>query len=196
MTWPQHDLVLTTPSLVLRGMTETDALALSAVVPEDVEHSPRLPDVSSGQKVLLAYAGQIAAWRTEDWVLPFTVLREGVPIGLQALEGKDFLTRRTIDSHSWLITSARGQGLGKQMRAAVLELGFGHLGAAFAVTEAWEDNYASLGVSRALGYIDNGFHLHAGPRRMTRLVLPVQAWSCPVPVGVEGLAAVLPRLGL
>lgn len=196
MTWPQHDLVLTTPSLVLRGMTETDALALATVVPEDVEQSPRLPDVSPAQKVILAYAGQVASWRVEDWVLPFTVLLDGKQIGLQALEGKDFPTRRTVDSHSWLVSSARGRGLGKQMRAAVLELGFTHLGAAYAVTEAWDDNAASLGVSRSLGYVDNGFDIHAGPRLMTRLILPAAAWSCPVPVTVSGLDAVLPLLGL
>jgi RimJ/RimL family protein N-acetyltransferase len=196
VTWPQHDLVLTTPSLVLRGMTEADALALAAVVPDDVEHSPHLPDVSPGHKVLLAYAGQVASWRADDWVLPFTVLLDGVPIGLQALEGRDFLTRRTIDSHSWLVLSARGRGLGKQMRAAVLELGFAHVGAAYAVTAAWDDNSASLGVSRSLGYVDNGFEIHAGPRLMTRLVLPAGSWVCPVPVTVAGLEAVLPLLGL
>jgi RimJ/RimL family protein N-acetyltransferase len=194
--WPPHHLVLTTPSVVLRGMTEVDALALADMVPDDVEQSPRLPDVSAAQKVLLAYAGHVASWRADDWVLPFTVLLDGEPIGLQALEGKDFLSRRTIDSHSWLVTAVRGRGFGKQMRAAVLELGFDHLAAAYAVTEAWDDNHASLGVSTSLGYVGNGFDLHAGPRRMTRMVLPVEAWVCPIPVTVDGLGPLLPMLGL
>ena len=163
---------------------------------DDVEQDPGLPDISPAQKVLLAYAGQVASWREHAWVLPFSVLLDGELIGLQALEGRDFLHRRTIDSHSWLITAARGRGLGKQMRAAVLELGFTHLTAAYAVTEAWDDNHASLGVSRSLGYVGNGFDVHAGPRRMARMVLPVEAWSCPVPVTVDGLGPVLPMLGL
>jgi hypothetical protein len=78
----------------------------------------------------------------------------------------------------------------------VLELGFTHFGAAYAVTEAWDDNAASLGVSRSLGYVDNGFDIQAGPRLMTRLILPAAAWACPVPVTVSGLDAVLPLLGL
>ena len=42
------------------------------------------------------------------------------------------------------------------MRRAVLALAFDHLGAEAAITSAWHDNTASLGVSRSLGYRDNG----------------------------------------
>lgn len=195
MTWPPHAIVLTTPSLVLRAMTEADAYALAAVVPEDLEHSPRLPGFSSGANVLQAYWSQLGQWRAEDWVLPFTVVHDDVPIGLQALEGKDFRVRRTVDSYSWLVSSARGRGLGKQMRAAVLSLAFDHLEAKYAITEAWEDNAASLGVSRALGYVDNGVDLHTregGAGRMQRLILPRAAWTSPVPVTVSGLEGCLP----
>jgi RimJ/RimL family protein N-acetyltransferase len=61
-----------------------------------------------------------------------------------------------VDSSSFLTGAVRGRGLGKQMRAAVLTLAFGPLGARFAITSAWSDNHASLGVSRALGYVENG----------------------------------------
>ena len=199
MTWPPHALVLTTPSLVLRAMTEADAAALAAAVPDDLERDPRLPHFSRGADVLQAYWLQLGQWRQEDWVLAFAVLHNDVPIGLQALEGKDFRVRRTVDSHSWLVTSARGQGLGKQMRAAVLSLAFDHLGAEYAVTEAWEDNVASLGVSRALGYVDNGFDLHAREGthgRMQRLVLPRASWTSPVRVTVNGLEGTAPYFGL
>ena len=199
MTWPPHALVLTTPSLVLRAMTEADAYALAAVVPEDLEHSPRLPGFSAGANVLQAYWGQLGQWRAEDWVLPFTVVRDDVPIGLQALEGKDFRVRRTVDSYSWLVSSARGQGLGKQMRAAVLSLAFDQLDASYAITEAWEDNAASLGVSRALGYVDNGVDLHVrdgAVGRMQRLILPRAAWTAPVPVTVTGWEGCAAHFGL
>jgi hypothetical protein len=46
------------------------------------------------------------------------------------------------------------------MRRAVLALAFGPLRAQAAITEAWHDNHASLGVSRALGYRPNGESLH------------------------------------
>lgn len=45
------------------------------------------------------------------------------------------------------------------MRDAVLALAFGPLEAVRAITSAWQDNHASLGVSRALGYVPNGDQL-------------------------------------
>ena len=65
------------------------------------------------------------------------------------------------------------------MRAAVLALAFGALDARFAITSAWSDNHASLRVSRALGYVDNGFAAHrrgdvAG--EMTYLRLTRERW--------------------
>ena len=47
------------------------------------------------------------------------------------------------------------------MRSAVLALAFGPLQAEAAITSAWHDNHASLGVSRALGYRPNGESLDA-----------------------------------
>ena len=199
VTWPLHALVLTTPSLVLRGMTEADAYALASAVPDDLEHSPRLPAFSAGANVLQAYWSQLGQWRINDWVQPFTVLLDNVPVGLQALEGKDFRVRRTVDTHSWLVSSVRGRGLGKQMRAAVLSLAFDHLAAEYAITEAWEDNAASLAVSRALGYVDNGIDLHSRDEslgRMQRLILPRPSWTSPVPVTVAGVEDCLPLFGL
>jgi RimJ/RimL family protein N-acetyltransferase len=197
VSWPIHGLVLRTPDLELRGMTEADAVALASVKPADVESDPDLPSV--GHDWLQTYWRHYGSWRVDDWVLPFTVLHEGVPVGVQALEGKHFAVRRVVDSYSWLVHDVRGRGLGKQMRAAVLELAFAHLGATHAVTEAWEDNVASLGVSRALGYRENGVMIErrdgrAG--RMQHLVLPAEEWRSPWPVAVEGLEPCLPLLGL
>ena len=81
---------------------------------------------------------------------------DGDLVGLQSLEGDDFGTLRTVDSASWLVVAARRRGLGTAMRAAALGLAFDHLGAVAAVTSAVLDNHASLGVSRHLGYADNG----------------------------------------
>ncbi|MGZ6793596.1 MAG: hypothetical protein ACXVFV_11625, partial [Mycobacteriales bacterium] len=53
--------------------------------------------------------------------------------------------------------------------------------------EAWEDNAASLGVSRSVGYVDNGVDLRPrgdGVGRMQRLLLT--DWRSPVPVAVTG----------
>jgi hypothetical protein len=43
----------------------------------------------------------------------------------------------------------------------VLALAFGPMGAQAAITSAWHDNHASLGVSCALGYQPNGESLDA-----------------------------------
>lgn len=45
--------------------------------------------------------------------------------------------RSTVDSASWFVPSARGRGIGKAMRAAVLNFACGSLQAQAAVTAAW-----------------------------------------------------------
>lgn len=106
----------------------------------------------------------------DHWRLPFAVRLDGDLVGVQELEGEDFRTLGTVDTASWLVPGARGQGLGKRMRAAVLALAFGPLDARAAITAAWHDNHASLGVSRSLGYRPNGESLHSYADRVDRLV--------------------------
>jgi RimJ/RimL family protein N-acetyltransferase len=112
--------------------------------------------VGRGVVVHQSYWKYYGTWRPESWRLNFVVRQGDTPIGVQELEGNDFLTLRTVDTSSYLIADVRGKGLGKRMRAAVLALAFGPLEAQAAITSAWHDNGASLGVSRALGYQDNG----------------------------------------
>lgn len=199
MAWPLHALSLTVDDLLLRVMTEGDALALGEVVPDDVTGDPTHPDL--GHRVEQTYWRHMAQWRAEDWVLPFTVLHDGALVGVQALEGKDFAVRRVVDSYSWLLTGARGQGVGKRMRTAVLDLAFRGLGAEYAISEAYADNAASLGVSRSLGYAPNGFGVvkrddGSGPVRMEHVVLTRAGWEPPWPVHITGLEPCLPLFGL
>jgi Acetyltransferase (GNAT) domain len=87
---------------------------------------------------------------------------DGEPVGAQGLSAVGFPVRREVATGSWLGLSYQRQGLGKEMRAAVLVLAFAHLGALSAVTGAFTDNTAALKVSKALGYHDDG-HQVAGP---------------------------------
>ena len=115
------------------------------------------------------------SWRPDSWALSFGAFRDGELVGYQGLEGDDFARLRTVDSWSFLTGAARGQGLGKQMRAAVLALAFGALGARFAITSAWTDNHASLAVSRALGMADvrmGGSSGCRGPRGVHDVLWP------------------------
>jgi RimJ/RimL family protein N-acetyltransferase len=83
------------------------------------------------------------------------------------------------------------------MRTAVLALAFEGLEAEIAITEAWSDNAASLGVSRSLGYLPNGSVRHkrdGGAAEMPRMRMNVSDWrAVPRPdVEISGLEACLP----
>lgn len=166
--WPLFDLRIDTPDLTLRPMTEADQPIIADLLPDDLELDPAAPQfatedprVARGLVVHQGYWKAFGTWRPEAWRVNFAVSAAGQVVGAQELEGNDFPALRTVDSASFLIPSARGSGYGKQMRRAVLALAFGPLGAQAAITSAWHDNHASLGVSRALGYQPNGESLHA-----------------------------------
>jgi RimJ/RimL family protein N-acetyltransferase len=166
--WPFFDLHLATPDLTLRPMREADLAAMSDLLPEDLELDPEVTRyqvnderLSRGIVTHQGYWKAYGTWRPSAWRLGFVVSAAGEMIGFQELEGNDFALLRTVDTSSYLIQSARGRGYGNQMRRAVLALAFGPLRAHAAITSAWHDNHASLGVSRALGYQPNGELLHA-----------------------------------
>jgi RimJ/RimL family protein N-acetyltransferase len=207
--WPLFDLRLTTPDLVLRPATEADQMELADTLPDDVEVDPALPryDLADrravrGAGLLQSYWRAFGTWRPDSWAIPFVVFRGDELIGLQALEGDEFARLRTVDSFSLLIREARGRGYGKQMRDAVLALAFGPLEAARAITSAWHDNHASLGVSKALGYVGNGEVLHRrgdGADVMVHMRLTREAWLARTdrpPVDIVGFEPCRPLFGL
>ena len=88
----------------------------------------------------------------------------------------------TFHTGSWLGRSCQGRGIGTEMRAATLHLGFAGFGAARATTAAFIDNAPSLGVTRRLGYEPNGTSVNrrrdeAGEQR--HFVLTREAWASP-----------------
>jgi len=164
--WPLADLRLTTPEIELRPLSEADLPELVAILPDDLEQNPAAVRYDVGRRtqrditMAQGYWGSRGSWRPDAWNLMFAVRLGGRLIGAQSLEAQDFAALRVVDSWSFLATDSRGRGLGKQMRRAVLVLAFGPLAAESAVTSAWHDNQASLGVSRSLGYRDNGVSVH------------------------------------
>lgn len=166
--WPLADLRLVADDLVLRPVTEADLPALSDLLPQDVELDPAATTFDLGDARLVRGAvvhqghwHALGTWSPAHWRLNFVVLRDGELVGTQELEGTDFVRLRTVDSASMLVPQVRGRGVGKAMRSAVLALAFGPMEAQAAITSAWQDNHASLGVSRALGYRPNGVERHA-----------------------------------
>jgi RimJ/RimL family protein N-acetyltransferase len=206
--WPLADLRLTIGEVTLRPMTERDLGPLADLLPDDVEQNPIFPPYAGrdgrsarGTTLHQTYWHSLGNWRPESWNLPLTVSVGGEPVGVQTLEADDFAARRTVDSSSWLATTARGRGIGKRMRLAVLTLAFDGLGAQVAETSAWHDNEASLGVSASLGYVDNGVYIHADRGRvdeMRRMRLTRRAFAeqPDADVRIEGLSACLPFFGV
>jgi RimJ/RimL family protein N-acetyltransferase len=207
--WPLDDLRIRTPDLLLRPVTEADLGALADLLPEDVEQDPAaytfegLPAAANrGVVVHQEYWRARGGWRAESWALGLGVFAGGRLIGQQGLEGDDFAVLRTVDSFSFLAPDARGRGWGVQMRAGALALAFGALAARTAVTSAWHDNAASLGVSRSLGYADNGTFVHRrgdGVDEMVHLRLDRATWlasTWPDRVQVSGVGPCLPFFGL
>jgi RimJ/RimL family protein N-acetyltransferase len=194
--WPPFGIRLKTPRLELRPGTEADLPELAALLPEDSEQDPRLPrhvdddEATRRHRVVQSYWRALGSWTAESWNIGFVVSLEGRTIGVQGLEANEFPKVRLVETSSWLVAAHRGKGLGKEMRAAVLHLAFEGLGALVAETDAWHDNEASLGVSRALGYVPNGETLHPRgeqPDRMVRMRLPRADWKSPVAVEISGL---------
>ncbi|MEV6522953.1 GNAT family protein [Longispora sp. NPDC051575] len=184
--WPFSAVHMTLGDVVLTPTVDADLIPLADLMPADVELDPRLPrfgatEERAGRAVHQYYWRHLGGWHPESWCLDLTVRVGGRIVGSQNLEAADFATLRTVETASWLGTEFRGRGIGKAMRIAALALAFDGLGAQVAETEAWHDNAASLGVSRAVGYVDNGVGRHpregSGADDMVRMRLTRDVWE-------------------
>jgi RimJ/RimL family protein N-acetyltransferase len=208
--WPLSRLRLRTPHLELRLATPSDLDALASLAADGV-HDPSFQpfanswtDVSPGQRarsVLQWHWTQRGRWQPGDWNLELAVLRDGTVAGSQGLGGRDFAIRREVASGSWLGQHYQGQGIGTEMRAAILQLAFAGLHAGHARTSALTGNAASLAVTRKLGYTPDGFDscVVRGQRVLLhRYRLDRAAWEAhrTVPVDIEGLDGCLADFGL
>ncbi len=208
--WPLTDLRLRTPRLELRlpSETELDALAsLAAAGVHDAAVQPfsvpwtDVPPADRARSTLQYHWSQWAAWTPQNWSLELVVLESGTVVGAQSIGARDFAVLREVSTGSWLGQAYHGQGIGAEMRAAVLHLAFAGLGAQYAVSAAFSDNLASQGVSRKLGYAPDGIERKASrgrPATLLRLRLDREGWlatrSLPVEIGC--LEPCLPMFGL
>jgi len=162
---PIFDIRIRTTRLELRLpdlelLDELASLAAQGVhPPESMPFGEPWTDVASPElerNVVRWNLLQLGNWRAESWRFNPVVLQAGRVIGTQGISADGFAVTRTFHSGSWLGRSYQGQGLGREMRAAVLHFGFFCLGGQIALSAAFRDNLASLGVSRSLGYRENG----------------------------------------
>jgi RimJ/RimL family protein N-acetyltransferase len=207
--WPLFALRLRSERLVLRLPTDDDLIDLLAVAKAGI-HPPgempfgvawsTAPSPAFEHGFMAHHWEKRAAWSPDDWWLNLLVELDGAPIGSQTIHASRFSIARTVDTGSWLGRASQGHGYGKEMRAAVLGFAFDGLGARFAETQAFLDNAASNGVSRSLGYVENGRGSLApeGVARETqRFRMSADDWrSRPrPPIAMDGLAGCLALLG-
>ena len=77
-------------------------------------------------------------------------------IGVQEVGARDFGVLREVNTGSWIGREFHGHGFGTEMRVAMLQFAFDHLGADVARSAAWLGNHASNRVSEKLGYVRDG----------------------------------------
>jgi RimJ/RimL family protein N-acetyltransferase len=199
--WPLRHLVLRTPRLELRpddddGLFELVRVAQAGVhdpaeMPFMVPWTDRLPD-DGGLGVLQHFWGVRARFAVGDWAICFLVRHEGRVIGVQEINAQNFGVLREVNTGSWIGKEFHGNGFGTEMRVAVLQFAFDHLGARIARSAAWQGNQASNRVSAKLGYAHDGT-MAAAPRgeRLEHVRLRLDEADFVRPdwtVAVEGLA--------
>ena len=208
--WPLFDLRVRTPRIELRYPDDDDIVALAALAAKGI-HPPDFmpfavpwstaPSPKLEREALQHYWKSRGEFTPARWDVPFAVVRDGTIVGTQAVHATDFAVTRAVDSGSWLGQDHQGQGIGKEMRAAVLHFAFAGLGATVAYSGAWYDNPASLGVSKALGYRTNGDQIKPRldkPARMINLKLTRATWEKHRrdDIVIEGVDACLDLFGL
>jgi RimJ/RimL family protein N-acetyltransferase len=186
--WPLFDLAIRTPRVELRYpddelVYKTVELSLKGIHdPATMPFGSPWTDVKSPQfeRDSLKHHWRNRANHTADtWHLPFAVLVDGEVAGIQGVMADNFAKLRQAETGSWLGQAFQGQGIGKEMRAAAVHFLFEGMGAQRCLSGAWHDNASSLGVSRALGYQENGqeFRMRRDePDRLIRLALSREDW--------------------
>lgn len=163
--WPLFDLRIRTQRVEIR-LPDDDALEELARLALRGVHDPALmpflhpwtdaasPEIERG---MMQWGWRHrATWSPSDWTFGGAVFVDGEAAGVQSLMAVDFTALRSVKTGSWLGLAHQGQGIGKEMRSAILHFAFEVLGAVEAESGGFPDNESSLGVSRALGYEEKG----------------------------------------
>jgi RimJ/RimL family protein N-acetyltransferase len=161
--WPLFDLRIRCGRVELRLPTDEDLVNLATLAARGVHDPSTMPflfpwtDQPSPEleRGLLQWGWRHRAnWSVDDWTFNTAVVVDGHVAGVQSLMGKDFAQHRLVKSGSWLGLDHQGQGLGKEMRTAILYFAFESLGARIAQSGGFIDNERSLRLSRSLGYVE------------------------------------------
>jgi RimJ/RimL family protein N-acetyltransferase len=206
--WPFFDLHVRTPRVELRIPTDADLFALAALAKEGVHDENFMPFAvpwtdgtpqERAHRVLQCQWGQRSRLTADAWTLDFVTVVDGQVVGSQGITGTNFAVLRVVHTGSWLGQAHQGKGIGKEMRAAVLHFAFAGLNARRAESGAWHDNLPSLGVSKNLGYVEDGDEIALRrdvADRQIRLKMERAEWEKRrrSDIVIEGLEPCLPLL--
>ena len=165
MAFPLLGLRITAGPVELRGITD-DLLGPLAQLAIDGIHDPdfmpftfpwSLTEAADMPRNVAQYHwGKRASFSPAAWNADFAVFHDGELVGAQGFSTKDYLVVRGGETGSWLSRRFHGRGIGTAMRQVICAFIFDHLDAEYITSSAFEDNPASLAVSRKAGYLDNG----------------------------------------
>ena len=165
--WPLFGLRILHPRVTLRLLDDREVAALAAsavgrvIAPEHAHHMgpwTQRPSPEFEREALKHQWHNRATWTASSWNLTLGVFPadENRPVGYMSAHADDFPLVRSATTGSWLLPERRGGGLGTAAREAILHLLFDGLGACEARSDAIPQNDASMGVSRRLGYQEDG----------------------------------------
>jgi RimJ/RimL family protein N-acetyltransferase len=127
--WPLFDLVVRTPRLELRLLRETELAGLVELVDGGIHPPETMPffvawtDVEPERRAREAAQWMWrhrANWSADNWTFTGGVFVDGKVVGVQDVGAQHFRTVRSVETGSWLGLAHQGQGLGREMREAVL----------------------------------------------------------------------------
>lgn len=211
--WPLTGLRVRSGDLELRAPDDRTLLDLARLAAQGVHPADYMPFVvpwTRGTPAQVARGVMTYQWglrtRTtpDDWAIELAVLHDGVPVGTQGMYAKGFAVTRSAETGSWLGLEHHHRGIGTRMRLLILHLLFEGFGAQHATSSAFVDNPGSGGVSRKIGYRENGV-LHQAregqPVVSQQYVLDRADWDARpdhlrLDVTIDGLDPVLDQLGL
>lgn len=165
LNWPLFDLRIRTTRLEIRLPTDEDLDVLAHVAKKGVHDPATMPFLKpwTDQPSPLLERGMLqwawrhrAEWTPQKWTFNGAIVFNGTLVGVQDIGAEDFASLRSVKTGSWLGLEHQGQGIGKEMRAAMLYFAFEGLGALEANSGGFADNAPSMNVSRSAGYEECG----------------------------------------
>jgi len=209
MALPLLNLRITAGPVELRGITDDLIGPLADLAIAGIHEPDFMPfsfpwSIAPAAEMPLNFAQY--HWRTraefspKKWSAIFAVSWEGELVGTQGFETQDYLVTRYGETGSWLSRRFQGRGIGTAMRQVICAFAFDHLDAEYVTSAAFADNAASLGVSKKVGYEDQGwipFDRLGQQARLRRLMLePADFVRYEHPLTVSGLEEFRSSIGL